>query len=655
MYDSHILSMEVSLMSEECKLIGVCLTLIQQEDRFFFIEALNRHAIENGYRLVVFNSRNDFAERGVSCDLDEAAIYKMIPYRKLTALVMLSGFLGKDYIRSEIITNARRAGVPVFSIDADIDGTIPFFFDYSDIFEKISRHVIEHHKVKYVFMLGGRQGDDFSEQRVNSFLKVARENGLAEDKIVVGYGDFWQEPAIAQMEKWLDEEKRPLPEAIVCANDSMAIAVSTFLQNRGYRIPDDCIITGFDGIIQSDYHTPKLTTCKEDYDSMGRTLVEAAECVRNGIPLEDDYHVGFITRIRESCGCEKADSRSVNSNSAQLLSQLMQSFVRQDNICEAQNVVSGTKELDVLAKKMTEIFVFYSCLIALNDDMFEAPHFGSGHLIDNAYSDNMKIISDRYGWVWQETGTIRTEDFVPDIKRYFQSENPIIVMPVHRAELILGYAVIQPDMQIDEYQKVHAFASAASSALAMYHDRMQIESINLQLVNANRELDRLYVHDSLTGLYNRRGFYREFKDMLARNRFTRGMDVVMISADMDGLKHINDNYGHNEGDSAISTFANALLKSAIGGEFCARFGGDEFEVCGLVDSDEVSDYETAFRDRMRDTLEMYNQHSGKEYLVEASIGFSSAPVGKCSDYDELVRLADAQMYADKVSRKKQRI
>lgn len=641
-------------MNKESRLIGVCLSTIHQEDRFFFISALNKSACENGYRLLIFNTRNDLYTKLLTYDLNEAAIFKLIPYEKLTALLVFPAFLDDGEIVQDIINSAHKADVPVFTVDRDYEGCTSFKFSYSEIFSDISRHVIEHHHARKVFMLGGPENSSFSNDRIASFVAVAKENGLTENDYAIGHGDFWEGPAIEQMKRWLDEEKRPVPDAIVCANDSMAIAVSTFLQERGVRIPHDCIITGFDGTIQSNHHIPQLTTCKEDFDAMGKCIIDAVNTVRNGGKLEPEYHVGVKMRISESCGCKRLDSMSVNVNAQNLLNQLAVSFNRQDCICETLNIVSSMDSLDELTHKMADIFAFYSVVIAINSDMFTAPDFGNFHKGDNAFSKDVDIVINRHQWVWKDKKTIPAKNLLPDTDIIFERELPVLFVVLHQADLTLGYCAFQPEMNIDEYQKIHAFASAASSAFGMFHDRTQIESINLRLTNVNRELERLYIHDHLTNLLNRRGFFLEFNRMVEEKKGKGDFDIVMISADLDGLKIINDNYGHSEGDFAITTAARALVESSFHDEICARFGGDEYEVCAIVPSSEVRMYEASYRDSVMQRLTHFNQMSGKCYSVEMSIGFANISIDKFIDYDELVKLADDEMYADKVARKKNR-
>ena len=76
---------------ERCpKLIGVCLSTIQDEDRYNFIKALNKYAVSSGYRLLIFNACTDLYEDNNSNYKGEGAVYKLIPYEKLSALVIMS-------------------------------------------------------------------------------------------------------------------------------------------------------------------------------------------------------------------------------------------------------------------------------------------------------------------------------------------------------------------------------------------------------------------------------------------------------------------------------------------------------------------------------------------------------------------------------------
>ena len=67
-----------------------------------------------------------------------------------------------------------------------------------------------------------------------------------------------------------------LPQALVCGTDQTAFGVIRLLEEAGVRVPDDVIVTGFDGISEANYHVPHITTCTQDYDTMGKEVIAAS-------------------------------------------------------------------------------------------------------------------------------------------------------------------------------------------------------------------------------------------------------------------------------------------------------------------------------------------------------------------------------------------
>ena len=281
-------------MPKEYKLIGVCLSTIQHEDRFNFIKALNACAVEHGYRLLIFNSCSDLFVPDNVNDMGEKAVFDLIPYDQLTAMVILPYFIYDEKLMENIVERCRKAQLPVFSVDKYMEGCINYAFTYSDSFERLTGHVIEEHGAKSVFMMAGVKGNRFSEERVEAFRTAVESHGIQFSDELVGYGDFWEEPTENTLKRWFLEERREVPDAIVCANDTMAITTSNFLQQRlGLKLPRDCIVTGFDGIREADYHIPKLTTCRQDYGRMGRLIMENLEDLLAGREYSKEEKVEF--------------------------------------------------------------------------------------------------------------------------------------------------------------------------------------------------------------------------------------------------------------------------------------------------------------------------------------------------------------------------
>lgn len=639
-------------MTNTPRIIGVCLSMLPEEYRLQCVRALNKYAVQQGYRLFIFHSKTDFYLPLTPTDDGEMSIFQLIQYYMLDAMIVLPDTIKRDSVLQSIIDSCRSHNVPVISIDKFLEGCVNFRFDYSNSFETLCQHVVQKHHAKRLFMMAGVRDNTFSDERIHAFEKVMAENNITPDNYRIGYGDFWEKPTRETLEQWFIEEQCAIPDAIICANDTMAIVCSQFLQNHGYRIPEDCIVTGFDGISEANYHVPHITTCTQDYDTMGKEVIAAAIRLHQGLPVEPTRIIDFHILYSQSCGCEKPAPLNINNAMQDIADQLKRANERQELTCQVQSAVTSMTSLAELPEIIQDKFIFESMVFALNDDIFRAPDFGERHRNGEPFSEQVNVMYHRYFWAPQDACITPLEQLIPDLSTMLRREDPVIFCPLHFLDLVMGYCAFQTDISHDSYEKINSFMNAMNSSLGIFHSQVHTKSINMQLKSANSELEKLYVHDHMTGLLNRRGFYRQFHQQLKESS-GKNMSIVIISADLDGLKHINDTFGHTEGDNAITTVGKALVSSAIQGEVCSRFGGDEFTVAGVI-ADSDSCYFDSFRFRFREYLHRYNSISHKPYQVESSIGFCIQPMDKNVDLDQMIKVADDRMYEDKIQRRKAR-
>jgi diguanylate cyclase (GGDEF)-like protein/PAS domain S-box-containing protein len=161
--------------------------------------------------------------------------------------------------------------------------------------------------------------------------------------------------------------------------------------------------------------------------------------------------------------------------------------------------------------------------------------------------------------------------------------------------------------------------------------------------DADRQIRNLSFHDQLTGLYNRRYFEHE----LERLNCSREHPIAVISADLDGLKLINDTIGHSEGDRYLQAGAEVLKSALRASDILARVGGDEFALL-LPRTDKVA--AEMLVNRIRRQLEQYNLKQ-KSLPLSISLGLA---VSESADYplEEIYRMADNNMYTDKLQQGK---
>ena len=219
------------------------------------------------------------------------------------------------------------------------------------------------------------------------------------------------------------------------------------------------------------------------------------------------------------------------------------------------------------------------------------------------------------------------------------------LLPLHFMDRCFGYSVFR----FNDVRK------AVSSVFARWNRNISISleflRVRTKLTSINQRILMSSIRDTLTGIYNRKGFNRLSEGIFKRAR-DEGKPLFVMMADLDQLKMINDNFGHMEGDNAITVAANALQTSCQLNEVCARIGGDEYAIvgCGDYSDEHISEHMKA----VRSYFDRYNASSGRKYEVGLSLGYFLGVPDKDSELDKYINIADEMMYRDKVRRKKLR-
>jgi len=165
--------------------------------------------------------------------------------------------------------------------------------------------------------------------------------------------------------------------------------------------------------------------------------------------------------------------------------------------------------------------------------------------------------------------------------------------------------------------------------------------------NMEEELRVLSYTDELTGLYNRRGFFTfvQHEQKMAR-RQKKG--IYMLYADLDGLKEINDTYGHLEGDKTLKEMAAVFKETFRESDIIARLGGDEFAVIPIgTTSEEVR----IITDRLEKNIEIHNSKETSRHKLSVSWGLSYLDPANPLSIDALLSNADRAMYEQKQQKK----
>jgi len=168
-----------------------------------------------------------------------------------------------------------------------------------------------------------------------------------------------------------------------------------------------------------------------------------------------------------------------------------------------------------------------------------------------------------------------------------------------------------------------------------------------ELKQAETEVRNLSMTDELTGLYNRRGFLVLTEQQQKIVKRTK-MPFSLVYADMDGLKMINDTYGHQKGSDALQKIARILKESFRDSDIIARLGGDEFTIFVA----DIISYNTKIPlARLQENLRRYNEQNFHPYQLSVSVGAICVDPEDDSTIEELLIKADEMMYENKKQKK----
>ncbi|WP_193708203.1 protein kinase domain-containing protein [Alkalibaculum sporogenes] len=171
-----------------------------------------------------------------------------------------------------------------------------------------------------------------------------------------------------------------------------------------------------------------------------------------------------------------------------------------------------------------------------------------------------------------------------------------------------------------------------------------------QRKHGEEELRELALVDELTGLYNRRGFITLATQQI-KTADRLDQKLILMYADMDKMKWINDTFGHLEGDRALIDFAGILINTFRSADIICRIGGDEFIGLAL---DTEGTVETTLVARLSENLKEYNLQSSRLYELSTSIGVAKYDNNNPCTLDELLKRGDNLMYEEKRKKRIQR-
>lgn len=636
--------------------IAVCIARLDENFQTNSLKSICKRANECGLSIQVYNVFEELAERDLY-DKGEESIFELINYDRLCGIILFYEKIKDNDLNRRLIEAGKEHGLPVVCVDRYMEECYSITFDYANSFEKIVRHLIEVHHCKTFFMMAGFRNNSFSDERIEAVRRVLGEYGMRLTADDIGYGDFWTDPCRKVMKEFLNSG-RPLPDAFIAANDTMAITICNELESAGYHVPQDTIVTGFDGIEMERYVVPRLTTAQQNIELSGETAVDIIERIRNGEMNVPKHHIiPFAIRYAQSCGCQPIVYNSVSQQINDLYNNLTD--FRQFSKFMYEMIIDMTSKktignmiryLEKYIPYLTGYHHIYVCVhkLLLADDEEMMNRLDQNHRIANTPDMAQKDMVVLCEWHEDRGFSVPLtrfgyEEQLPDYENVIKDMQHVIFVPLHMQDTVFGYMAFDMEPESNDYYKINNIAMNLGHCMDSVRQQLKTRKMNDKLRQANDKLEDLYIRDPLTGIYNRRGFYQELNRRL--KKYAYGW-LLMVSVDLDGLKPINDGYGHSEGDFAIKTVGKAIASCSEECGVCARFGGDEFAAALFFHEYEES-VEQTFKQKLEEYLEKANEKEKKPYRIAASCGTKLGMIDHDLDLDALLKDADNKMYISK--------
>ena len=553
-------------------------------------------------------------------------IFNLMKLMPLRGIISLTGSLNY-YVGSQVFKEFLDGlnNVPIVSISVPMEGCALVHCDNYRSSYDLCLHLVNHGYKAF----GIIKGPMSSPESVERFKGI--EDALLESKIKSYHsieGDFSERSGYEACKELMKESL----DAIICCNDLMAIGAIRAFKEKEVKIPEEIALVGFDDIEQVRLLEIPLTTIKQPFSDMA---CKAFDLLKSN--LIQDACIPSKQIIRESCGCpkefssiegEEKDKRYYMTKYAQSLNEytvtirLRSSFDQIKNLKELYKVVD--QYMHIIGGQELHLCLFQAEKHVIENPLdFKWPqhmHYGHGYINGNSYGSQNFL----------------TMKGLPDDIIQTSACQAYLFYPIHQNAFLYGYMVV------DAKTAKNRLFTSLKREITNTLNRIDMMS---QIHQYSKKMQALSETDILTGIMNRRGLDQYVSKQFEKD-IEMGLCPGLIFCDVNGLKKINDNYGHDVGDQLIVDTAD-LLSRVFRDYTLARMGGDEFVV---YISNCCRSLLKRINDDLSNQIKLFNQESNRVYILSLEAGMVSYDSNIHSCFQSLMKEADQNLYIKKKER-----
>ncbi len=628
------------------KKIAVLSTYLAETHARQVLSGILKCAEENDCCIYVFTCKMRYDPNNRH-DVGEYMIFDMIDYSLFDAVIIAGSTIWSEALLKRVMKKISESGLPAVSLEKYTPDMMNVVIDNKEAMKDLILHMINVHGYRRINYIAGVPGNAEAIARHQAFVEALEENGIEYDPRRVFWGN-WLKSSGEEAVEAFDSSGLPFPEAIVCSSDKNALGAYAALTKMGLSVPQDVALTGFDDDFEGKYHVPALTTVARMPEQSGYM---ACEAVLRGMSEEDKGSTIAIETssvFRESCGCvnkQRLQEKQFRKLYFQNLDTNEKLIRLLDDISIDLTAVSTFKELQTVLEKHVSGFGCDSFYLSIYDSVLETGKLNiySIDFISDGFHDcsgkgdctlafgyhNSKIIDER----------VKRAQLRALLKQESHGGGCYVVSPVHFGDKFFGFSILGNSTLPFESELYYTLMTNIGNAVQSIKTQ-QFKQLMIE------ELESVWSFDSLTGVYNREGF-KKYGGRVWDESVKKRANIMMLFADLDGLKKINDTYGHDEGDRYIRALADIFKSARHHGEVIMRYGGDEFVV---ISSDVTEEYAKAYVQEIQRCIEEYNAKRKGINELSASVGYFLLNPTEENLLDEAIFKADKEMYHIKKSR-----
>ena len=533
----------------------------------------------------------------------------------------------------------KKLGLPSVSLEYPLPGIDFIGSDNYSGMHELCTHLVEQHNCRNIAYISGPNGNAESDERRKALEDVLNAHNLSLREENIIYGNWNYSEAQQKLLQWLDKHPS-LPDVFVCANDVMAMAACSTLHELNISVPGDVRVTGFDHLLSVRTYYPTITSVDRNWDNMGYQGLQYLLGKIDGTTESTGSRINSYAVFAESCGCHPADTIPVNRRLGTFSS--YESHVRSsfwaEHLCDFADFLSTANTQEEMHSTFSTYLEkdhsyegdeLYLCLV----DNFFSSLTGGVPLQHTGYTPSMNAICGIKNGKRMEQISFPTRKLVPGYDEKSTESHMYTFMPLYSMEGCYGYAILGNEVSmLYDYSSYNWMRSISQN---LYRVRQ-----NIVINELHRQLQKLSVTDGLTGVYNRFGCEKIAYPYLEQCH-ANGKDAVLMFADINKMKIINDKYGHLQGDTAICAVADSIKRALGDNWIVVRYGGDEFLMVGEYSEDNHPDRLSHKIDTILSTTANYMQ---LPYSLKVGIGYVIIDANEDLNLSECLKKADDAMY-----------